>query len=55
MDKSNVLNAIKLIVLFLICTVLFYICLRILQIEYEQYHRYDLPEGPSVKVHRMNK
>ena len=40
----------KVTVIFICCTFLFYFGLRALHQEYEQYHRYDQPEGPAVKV-----
>ncbi len=52
MDKNNGYGVVKVIVLFLICTVIFYTCFRVLQVDYDQNYRYDMPEGPSVKVHR---
>lgn len=35
---------------FSICTCLFYFGLRAMHNEYEEYHKYDEPEGPAVKV-----
>ncbi|HEX6594373.1 MAG TPA: YqzK family protein [Bacillota bacterium] len=43
-------DTIKVCVIFIACTFLFYFGLRMMHLEYEQYHRYDPPEGPSVKV-----
>lgn len=43
-------DTLKVFVMFLACTCLFYFGLRAMHAEYEQYHRYDPPEGPSVKV-----
>ncbi len=40
----------KVIVIFIGCTCLFYFGLRAIHHEYEQYHRYDQPDGPAVKV-----
>lgn len=40
----------KVFVIFIICTFLFYYGLRVMHSEYEQYHRYDTPEGAAVKV-----
>lgn len=54
MNTNKLLNMFKMVIFFLICTVIFYGCLLVLQIEYEQNHRYDLPEGPSIKVHRLD-
>lgn len=43
-------DTIKVFVIFIACTFLFYFGLRMMHHEYEQYHRYDQPEGPAVKV-----
>lgn len=43
-------DATKIFVIFIICTLLFYYSLQLMQAEYEQIHRYDPPEGPSIKV-----
>lgn len=40
----------KVFILFIVCTFIFYYGLRVMHQEYEQYHRYDTPEGPAVKV-----
>ncbi len=40
----------KVTIIFVGCTCLFYFGLRAMHQEYEQYHRYDHPEGPAVKV-----
>lgn len=48
--KKVVWDTIKVFVIFIACTFLFYFGLRAMHSEYEQYHRYDPPEGPSVKV-----
>ncbi|WP_099158428.1 YqzK family protein [Virgibacillus ndiopensis] len=48
--KRMVWDTVKVFVIFVACTFLFYFGLRIMHNEYEQYHRYDSPEGPSVKV-----
>ncbi|MFD2045924.1 DUF4227 family protein [Ornithinibacillus salinisoli] len=48
--KRAVWDAIKVFVIFIACTFLFYFGLQIMHSEYEQFHRYDPPEGPSVKV-----
>lgn len=40
----------KVFIIFTACTFLFYFGLRVMHTEYEQYHRYDEPEGPAVKV-----
>jgi len=43
-------DAAKIFVIFILCTVLFYYGLQLMRMEYEEYHRYDPPEGQSVKV-----
>ncbi|WP_163969919.1 YqzK family protein [Oceanobacillus halotolerans] len=43
-------DMLKVFVIFVACTLLFYFGLRTMHAEYEQYHRYDAPEGNSVKV-----
>lgn len=48
--KHMMLDVIKVIVIFLCCTFLFYFGLRAMHNEYEEYHRYDQPEGPAIKV-----
>lgn len=48
--KHIVWDTFKVFVIFIACTLLFYIGLRLMHSEYEQYHRYDQPEGPAVKV-----
>lgn len=40
----------KISIVFIGCTCLFYFGLRAMHQEYEQFHRYDQPEGPAVKV-----
>lgn len=48
--KRIVWDMIKVTIIFICCTCLFYFGLRAMHHEYEQYHRYDQPEGPAVKV-----
>lgn len=48
--KRRIWDAIKIVVIFITCTCLFYFGLRAMHAEYEQYHRYDQPEGPAIKV-----
>jgi len=43
-------DMIKVFVIFIACTFVFYYGLRMMHSEYEQFHRYDPPEGPAVKV-----
>lgn len=48
--KQMIWDTTKAFVIFIVCTYLFYYGLRIMHAEYEQYHRYDMPNGPAVKV-----
>lgn len=48
--NRNFIDMIKIIIIFISCTCLFYYGLRAMHLEYEQFHRYDQPEGPAVKV-----
>ncbi len=50
MMKQMIWDVTKAFVIFVVCTCLFYYGLRIIHAEYEQYHRYDVPSGPAVKV-----
>ncbi|WP_117169302.1 YqzK family protein [Paraliobacillus sediminis] len=43
-------DTMKLFLLFILCTTLFYFGLRAMEVEYQNYHRYDPPEGKAVKV-----
>jgi hypothetical protein len=45
-----ILQTIKVFVLFTGCTILFYYGIMWLNEEYQDYHRYDEPEGAAVKV-----
>ncbi|UFT97690.1 YqzK family protein [Radiobacillus kanasensis] len=47
---SLVRDSFKIFVIFTICTMLFYFGLRAIHAEYENYHKYDPPEGKAVKV-----
>ncbi|CQR46748.1 hypothetical protein BN1058_01022 [Paraliobacillus sp. PM-2] len=46
-------DVIKLFFLFILCTSLFYFGLQAIHQEYEDYHRYDAPEGNAVKVNQQ--
>jgi len=48
--KPLLLDTMKVFVIFALCTCLFYFGLRVMHVEYEENHRYDMPEGPAVKV-----
>lgn len=52
--KRMVWDTFKVFTIFIACTLLFYFGLRTMHKEYEQYHRYDRPEGPAVKVFNMD-
>ncbi|WP_458412601.1 YqzK family protein [Schinkia sp. CFF1] len=43
-------DTIKVFILFTGCTLLFYYGIIWINQEYEQYHRYDEPEGGALKV-----
>ncbi|MDY0408366.1 DUF4227 family protein [Virgibacillus soli] len=45
-----IFDSIKVFIIFLACTIVFYFGLRAMHSEYEQFHRYDHPDGPAVKV-----
>jgi hypothetical protein len=45
-----VFNTIKVFLLFTGCTILFYYGLMWVNQEYQNYHRYDEPEGTAIKV-----
>ncbi len=44
------LQTLKIFVLFTGCTILFYYGIMLLNEEYQDYHRYDEPEGAAIKV-----
>ncbi|WP_407268776.1 YqzK family protein [Radiobacillus sp. PE A8.2] len=47
-------ETLKIFVIFVACTLLFYFGLRAMHAEYENYHRYDPPEGRAIKVFNNN-
>lgn len=49
--KRIIWDTLKVFVIFVACTFLFYFGLRAMHAEYEQFHRYDTPEGPVAKVY----
>jgi len=53
--KHLIWDTAKVFVIFTICTCLFYFGLKAMHHEYEDQHRYDLPEGPAVKVFQEEK
>lgn len=44
------LQALKVFIIFTGCTILFYYGIMWVSEEYQNYHRYDAPEGNAVKV-----
>jgi len=48
--KTILLQMLKVFLLFTGCTILFYYSILWLSEEYENYHRYDEPEGSAIKV-----
>lgn len=48
--KRMIWDVLKIAIIFITCTCLFYFGMRMMHAEYEQYHRYDPPEGNAVKV-----
>ncbi len=48
--RTTIWDMVKVLIIFIVCTFIFYFGLRVLHAEYEQYHRYDTPEGPAIKV-----
>ena len=47
---SLLTDTFKIFIIFTACTLLFYFGLRAIHAEYQEYHRYDPPEGKAVKV-----
>jgi len=48
--KRLIWDALKIFVIFVTCACLFYFGIHLMHQEYENYHRYDSPEGSSMKV-----
>lgn len=46
----TIIQALRLFVVFTACTILFYYGIMWVNQEYENYHRYDKPQGTAVKV-----
>lgn len=44
------MQALKVFIIFTGCTILFYYGIMWVNEEYQNYHRYDKPEGAAVKV-----
>lgn len=45
-------NVLKVLMVFILCTIIFYYGLRMLHAEFEHYHRYDPPDGRAIKVYQ---
>ncbi|MFG6148623.1 DUF4227 family protein [Halobacillus sp. B23F22_1] len=52
MSKNNTQfqEIVKVLIIFTICTSVFYVALRVIHDQHERSHRYDPPEGAAVKV-----
>lgn len=50
--KAHLQDVTKVIIVFTICTCVFYAALRMVHHEYERQHRYDPPRGTAVKVYQ---
>lgn len=48
-----IFQSIKVFIIFTGCTILFYYGIIWLNEEYQDYHRYDEPEGAAIKVSTM--
>ena len=44
------LKTLKVFIIFTGCTILFYYGIMLVNEEYQNYHRYDEPEGAAIKV-----
>ncbi|MDQ0161455.1 YqzK family protein [Bacillus alveayuensis] len=52
--RMNILlDMLKVFVLFTGFTILFYYAIIWINLEYEEYHRYDEPQGAALKVTKM--
>ena len=49
-----VIDIIKVAILFIACTILFYYAIQWIHSEYEDMHRYDRPKGSMLKVDVKN-
>ncbi len=47
---NSALQVIKVFIIFTGCTILFYYGIMWVNEEYQNYHRYDKPEGAAMKV-----
>ncbi|MFQ3542905.1 YqzK family protein [Halobacillus rhizosphaerae] len=50
MISRTLQDLLKVLIVFTICTCVFYFALRMVHEEYERQHRYDPPGGSAVKV-----
>lgn len=48
--KESLWDFLKICIIFIVCTCLFYIGVKAMYEEYEEHHRFNEPEGPAVKV-----
>lgn len=51
---KTIWNTLKVFILFVSCTLLFYYGMVWVDNEYESYHKYDEPEGDVLKVDQAN-
>ncbi|MGP4076946.1 DUF4227 family protein [Halobacillus sp. K22] len=49
--RQNIQDVVKVLIVFALCTCVFYMALRLVHEEYERQHRYDPPSGAAVKVY----
>jgi len=50
--RQNIQELVKVLIVFTLCTCVFYMALRLVHEEYERQHRYDPPNGAAVKVYK---
>ncbi|MBN8234763.1 YqzK family protein [Halobacillus kuroshimensis] len=48
--RHSLRDLVKVLLVFTVCTFVFYMALRMVHGEYERQHRYDPPGGSAVKV-----
>ncbi|GAA0327549.1 DUF4227 family protein [Oceanobacillus oncorhynchi subsp. oncorhynchi] len=48
--EKHVKETVKIFIWFMIGACFFSVCLHFIYKEFQEMHRYDLPEGPAVKV-----
>ncbi|WP_085523477.1 YqzK family protein [Tuberibacillus sp. Marseille-P3662] len=51
---KTIFDTMKVFLLFVSCTVLFYFGLKWLDQNYDSFHKYDEPDGKAVKVFSQN-